>query len=348
MAVMYDTRHWLINAINTAQGLSLRPGDVEFLGIWDKSQLPGGGNNVYNTSVRARVKSTGQEIAFSYNRISSFFTDPQTFYQYSSRFTIKIPLLHKAGETLAAALAAGFSRQYGIVITEADILPGSVTLAADGLSASWTFDKTSFMYTPATYTVQLTGKHVLVNDQALQVIEPARVQPDAFYEDSVDQMALDMSKTINVAVATAGQDYSAIGKFLSTFKPSGIDWAIIRNGQYVSDVSRVNELGLKLRAVDRLPWTWSDTAVPVTVPRINIANPLAVYNGKTEYFKDDRWKLFASVPHYRLITQQLRYLDCVNLDFSHVLILCLNAGPTTLLNKSSTRQFAVLHYNLES
>jgi len=348
MAVMFDTRHWLINAINKAQGLSLRPGDVEFLEIWDKSQLPGGGTNVYNTSVRARIKATGREVAFSYNRITAFFTDPQTFYQYSTRFTIKIPLLHREGETLEAALAAGFNRQYGIVMSEVDILPGSVKLAADGLSASWTFDKMSFMYSPATYTVQLTGKHVLVDGRALQVIEPARVQPDAFYEDSVDQMALDMSRAINVAVATAGQDYSAIGKFLATFKPSDIDWAVIRNGQYVADVARMAELALKLRAVDRLPWTYSATAVAVATPRINIVNPLAMYNGKTEYFKDDRWKLFVTVPHYRLVAQQLRYLDCVNLEFSHVLILCLNAGPTTILNKSSTREFAILHYNLES
>lgn len=348
MAVMFDTRHWLINAINKAQGLSLRHGDVEFLDIWDKSQLPGGGTNVYNTSVRARVKATGREFAFSYNRITAFFTDPQTFYQYSTRFTIKIPLLHREGETLEAALAAGFNQQYGIVMSDSDIVPNSATLAADGLSVTWKFAKSSFMYVPATYTVQLTAKHAMVDGQCYQIVEPARAQPDNFYEDSVDGMSLDMTKAINVAVATAGNDYSPIGKFLATFKTSDIILANVQAGQLISDATRVSELGLMLRSCDRLPWVYSTTAVAVATPRINIANVLPVYNGPTEYFKDSRWKKYAATPTYRLVTQQLRYLDFVNHDFTHVLVLALNAGAATIANKSSTRNFAILHYNLES
>lgn len=349
MAVMFDTRHWLIDAVNKAQSLALRPADVEFLGIWEKSQLPGGGANTHNTSVRLRIKATGQEFAFSYNRIAAFFTDPQTFYQYVTRFTVKIPLLHKVGESVEAALAAGFNRQYGIVMTEEDITSGSVVLAADGLSVTWAFAKTSFMYIPASYTVQLTGRHVMVNGQICQVIEPARVQPDCFYEDAVDTMALDMTKAINLAVATCGQDYSSIGAFLATFKPSDIRWDVVSAGQVIADTARVSELAQRLRSVDRLPWTCSATAIPVTTPKINVASALTLYNGKTEYFKDNRWKSLVAPYNYRLIPQQLKYLDCVNQDFTHVMVLCLNAGTgTAIANKSSTREFAILHYNLGS
>lgn len=204
------------------------------------------------------------------------------------------------------------------------------------------------MYSPATYTVQLTGKHVLIDGRALQVIEPARVQPDCFYEDAVDAMALDMTKAINLAVATCGQDYSSIGAFLATFKPSDIRWDVVSAGQVIADTARVSELAQRLRSVDRLPWTFSATAVPVSTPKINAASALTLYNGLTEYFKDSRWKKYAATPTYRLVTQQLRYLDFVNHDFTHVLVLCLNAGGTTIANKSSTREFAILHYNLGS
>ena len=348
MAVMFDTRHWLIDAVNKAHSLALRPADVDFLDVWEKAMLPGGGSNTHNTSVRLRVKETGREFAFSYNRIASFFTDPQTFYDHSLVFVIKIPILQKEGETLAAGMARGFNQQYGIVMSESDIVPNSVTLAADGLSVTWMFAKTSFMYVPATYTVQLTAKHVMVDGQCYQIVEPARVQPDNFYEDSVDGMALDMTKAINVAVATAGNDYSPIGKFLATFKNSDIILANVQASQLISDVARVSELGLKLRSCDRLPWIYSTTAIAVTTPWINIANALPIYNGPTEYFKDDRWKKYAATPTYRLIAQQLRYLDFVNHDFTHVLVLALNAGGAAIANKSSTRNFAILHYNLES
>ena len=348
MAVMFDTRHWLIDAVNKAHSLALRSADVDFLDVWEKAVLPGGGSNTHNTSVRLRVKETGREFAFSYNRIASFFTDPQTFYDHSLVFAIKIPILQKDGESLAAGIARGFNRQYGIVMSESDIVPDSATLAADGLSVTWKFAKTSFMYLPATYTVQLTAKHAMVDGQCYQIVEPARVQPDCFYEDAVDMMALDMTKAINLAVATCGQDYSSIGAFLATFKPSDIRWDVVSAGQVIADTARVSELAQRLRSVDRLPWTFSATAVPVSTPKINVASALTLYNGKTEYFKDNRWKSFVASRSYRLIPQQLKYLDCVNQDFTHVMVLCLNAGSTTIANKSSTREFAILHYNLGS
>lgn len=347
MGVMIDHRHWLIDAINKANGTALRPNDVEFLGIWEKTMLPGGGSNTYNTSVRVREKVSGRESVFSYDRIANFFTDPITFYQYATRFTIKIPLIQKEGETLEKALANGFNRQYGIVMNEEDIASNSAILASDGLSISWQFSKKSFMYLPNTYTVQLTGTHVMVGGVACQIVTPARVQPDYFYEDAVDNRLLDMTKAINVAVATVGNDYSAIGNYLATFKNDSINWTALSTTQVITDIARGAELGNRLQSVDRLPWVCQTAAVGVTVPKINMHNALVFYNGRTDYFADKRWKDFAATPTYRLPSEQLRYLNPVDTRYTHVMVLCLNAAATAIDNKSATREFAIFHYNLE-
>lgn len=348
MALMFDHKSWLIQAVNAAKATAYRPDDIEFMDVWPKAKLPGGAALTYNTSVRAKVKATGEELVFSYNRIENFLADAITFYNYAVRYTIKINIIQKPGETLEQGIARGLARKFGITVTDDDFVPNSARVADDGLSVQWSFSASSYRYTPATVTVGLETQHVLVDGQAIRTVDVARTQPDFFYEDHVDRLALDLSKAINIGVVTAGTDYTPIAKFLNTFRTDSINWNGIWSYAVMTDLPRIAELAVRLKSVDGLPWVATATATAVGAKAINLQNSILLYNGRTEYFKDDRWKLYIATPQYGLVPELTRYLDVVDERYTHVAVMQPNAHNTPIANKSSTREFAVFHYNLEA
>lgn len=348
MALMFDHKSWLIQAFNDAKGTSYRQDDIEFMDVWPKAKLPGGAALTYNTSVRAKVVATGEELVFSYNRIENFLADPITFYNYSTRYAIKINIIQKEGETLEQGIARGLARKFGIIVTDDDFVPNSGRISEDGLSVQWTFSAASYRYVPATVTVGLEAQHVVVDGQAVRTVDVARAQPDFFYEDHVDRQALDLTKAINIGVVTAGTDYTPIAKFLNTFRTDSINWNGIWSYAVMTDLARIAELAVRLKSVDGLPWVATGTATAVGAKAINLQNSMLLYNGRTEYFKDDRWKLYIASPHYGLVPELTRYLDIVDERYTHVAVIVTNAHSTVIANKSSTREFAVFHYNLEA
>lgn len=336
MGTMLDPKEMLVALINNANGTNYRMGDVTFLPPFDRRKLPGGVSNTYNTSVR--IQAGGKEYPISYDRIDNFLTNSQTFWNYSILAAIKVPIYQGKGESLAAGMIRGWQKTYGIIIEEEDIVVNSVSISADGRYVSWLMSPKSWRYAPAQYTVELEGQHVFYDGHWHRLVEPSRVQPDSWYEDHVDWLKYDLTKTANIAALTAGRDYTPIGYFLRRWGSTNGEWDTAR---IPTDSIRLTELAQHLTSCDGMCWEYVSTATPVNDNRINLRNCYVVYNGSVANAK----KKAAS--QWRVPIEYLRYLDPANKDYENVLILRLESGTTQNGDKATTASCALLHYNSE-
>ena len=336
MGTMLDPKEMLEALINNANGTNYRMGDVTFLPPYDRRKLPGGATNTYNTSVR--IQAGGMEYPISYDRIDNFLTSPQTFWNYSVLAAIKVPIYQGVGESLTKGMVRGWQKTYGIIIDEEDIQANSVSVSADGRSISWLMSSKSWRYVPAQYTVELEGQHVLYDGRWNRLVEPARVQPDSWYEDHVDWLKHDLTKVVNIASLTAGVDYTPIGYFLRRWGATNGEWETTR---LPADAIRMMEFAQHLTSCDGLAWDYLTTATTITSKQINLRNAYVVYNGPVANARKK------AAGQWRVPKEYLRYLDPANKDFDNVLIIRLESGTALNGDKATTASCALFHYNNE-
>lgn len=336
MGTMLDPKEMLVALINNANGTNYRMGDVKFLPPYDRRKLPGGNTNTHNTSVR--IQAGGKEYALSYNRIDNFLTNSQTFWNYSILAVIKVPIYQGPGESLAQGMIRGWQLTYGIVIDEEDVVANSVSVSADGRYISWMMSPKSWRYTPGEYTVELEGQHVFYNDRWHRVVEPSRVQPDSWYEDHVDWLKLDLTKSANLAALTGGRDYTPIAHILRRWGSTDDRWDVTR---LPTDAIRLAEFAQHLTSCDGLDWEYMSGASSITGTQINLRSAYVIYNGPVANARKK------AACQWRVPVEYLKYLSPANEDFENVLILRLESAATLNGDKSTTASCALFHYNSE-
>lgn len=336
MGTMLDPKEMLVALINNANGTNYRMGDVTFLPPYDRRKLPGGNANAYNTSVR--IQAGGKEYPISYNRIDNFFTNTQTFWNYSVLAAIKVPIYQGPGESLGQGLVRGWQKTYGIVIDIEDIVENSVNISADGLSVSWLMSPKSWRYAPAQYTAELEGQHVFFDSRWHRVVDTSRAQPDTWYEDHVDWLKLDLTKSANLAALTSGRDYTPIAHILRRWGSTNDQWDTTR---LPTDAIRLAEFAQHLTSCDGMSWDYLTTATPITSNQINLRNAYIVYNGPVAAAKK------TAAGQWRVPLEYLRYINPANQDFENVLIIRLESGATLNGDKATTASCALFHYNSE-
>lgn len=336
MALMLDPKEMLVALLNNTNGTNFRMADVTFLQPFDRRSLPGGNSNTYNTSVR--IRAGGKEYPTSYNRIDGLLTSSNTFWNFANLMAIKIPLLYKKGETLERGVAMGFQKTYGIVIDEEDISNKSAIVSPDGLSVTFSLSPKSLRYVLAQCTVDLDAQHVFYDGHWHRMVTPSRVQPDSWYEDHVDWLKLDLTKSANLAALTAGRDYTPIAHILRRWGSTNTAWDTTR---IPTDAIRLAELAQHLSSCDGLNWDYVTTALPVTDNRINLRSMYVIYSGPVANAKR------RAASQRRVPAEYIRYLDPANQDFENVLIIRLESAATLNGDKSTTASCALLHYNSE-
>lgn len=323
--LLLDYKRMLVDAINQANGTNFPFEEAEFGIPHDAYTIPSANPAVTNTLIR--IVLGGKEHTWAYNRVtlSESFRD----HQFNSRSLLR---LQSITEDPRATVAASISAHYGYPMEPEDLVGSSIVVYEGVLSFETTVR--SLRYRKERISLRLDGMYPRWMDDYWRVYEPARVEPEFWYEDRVDWVKL--PDTVPRAdMLTWGNDYSPVATQLQRYIAM-TPW----DPAYAwTNVARMTELAYALRSVDGLPWIFS-TAAQTVGSKLNLMSSWILYNGPTDQVK--------AATHYngRVPAEQQRMLDCANKAFTHVMMMRPNSASALTADKTISPSTLMLHYNL--
>lgn len=322
--LMFDVRALLVSLTNHQHGTNYTVDEATFGIPYGIEELPAGTATKDNTSIR--VKLRGKEYTHTYRRVGVI--DAMRQFQQTTRSRLKM----KSDPTsYANGIAKSFITHYGYPMTADDIFEPETLIDNDTLYL--TIAKRSVQWLPGKYVFKLDGKYVRDGNEILRVIEPARVEPEWWYEDRVDGFKLP-DTTPRADILTYGVDYSPIREYLT----------LVGQSVWVAAYAQANlpilqDLANALRSVDGLPWCVEAGATTLASGKFNLYNLWCPYNGPVANCKQSNANIT------RVPTEQQRVLTPANPAFTHVCMLRAEAGANPIGTKGFAPSTMLIHYN---
>lgn len=323
--LLLDYKRAIVDHINQANGTDYKVEDAKFGIPYDAVQIPGANPAVSNSVVRVRFGTA--EYTYAYNRVT--LAESLRDHQYNSRSLLR---LQSVTNDPRATVAASITAHYGYPMDPEDIIGNSIVLYETTLVFETSVR--SLRYRKEKISLRLDGTYVRHLGDFYRAIEPTRVEPEWWYEDRVDWVKV-LDTAPQAAILTYGNDYSPIANTLMRFSAVPVWSATVG----LSHLQRMTELAFALRSVDNLPWVIATTA-QVVGEKLNLLACHCPYNGPTKKF------LAANGVYSRVPTEQLRVMDYVNPEFTHVMLLRPNSNSSLTADKSIAPAAMILHYNL--
>lgn len=322
--LMFDVRALLVSLTNLQHGTNYTVDEATFGTPYGIEELLPGTATKDNTSIRVKIR--GVEYTHTYRRVGVL--DAMRQFQQATRSMLK---LKSDPTSFAAGVAKAFVTHYGFPMTADDIFEPETLIEGDTLYL--TIAKRSVQWLPGKYSFKLDGKYVRDGNEILRVIEPARVEPEWWYEDRVDWFKLP-DNTPRADILTYGIDYSPIREYLTLLgQPTWVAGYVQTNLGFLQDLANA------LRSIDGLPWSVDTGATTLASGKYNLYNLWCPYNGPVANCRQSNANLT------RVPAEQLRVLEPANPAFTHVCMLRPEAGATAIGTKGIAASTILIHYN---
>lgn len=323
--LLLDYKKMIVDAINMQNSTNYAYADAVFGLPHDAYTIAGADTAATNTLVRVRFGDVEYTLAYDRVLISGSLRD----HQYNSRSLLRLQSVQ--GDP-AASVAKSIQAHYGYPMDPEDIVASSIVI----IDSTLIFEVSvrSYRYRKERLMLRLDTTYTLYNNDYWRQYTPARVEPEWYYEDRVDFVAVPDTAP-RADMLTYGNDYTPIANVLRRFwgiQPWDPAYAYIT-------VGAMNELAYALRSVDGLPWVFS-SAAQTPGSKLNLYYSWFWYNGPIANLTPS--KLWAG----RVPAEQVRMLDIVDRSYTHVCILRPNSYSSLTNDKSISPSNIILHYNL--
>lgn len=322
--LMFDVRALLVSLTNVQKGTDYTLDEATFGIPFGLDELLPSTATKDNTSIR--VKLRGTEYTHTYRRLGVL----EAMRQFPQATTSMLKLKSDPA-SFANGIAKAFVTHYGFPMVADDIYEPETLIEGDSLYL--TIAKRSVQWLPGKYVIKLDGKYIRDGNEILRVIEPARVEPEWWYEDRVDWFKLP-DTTPRADLLTYGFDYSPVREYLTLLAQPVWNVAFVQNNQ-----GMLQDLANALHSIDGMPWCVETGATTLASGKFNLYNLWCPYNGPVAGCVKDK----ANVT--RVPAEQIRVLEPANPAFTHVCMLRAEAAATQIGTKGYAPSTIMLHYN---